>query len=294
MKSKKFFQFVVSIVILLILMKLSLVTNVFESLEELFGSFSFSYDMLFKMAIMLLMVYIVCSLFNLIISFVPVHNNRIKTMLTIFKSFVNYVAMIFALCFGLNIIGVDVSTIVASLGIVALVIGFGAESLIEDVITGLFMIVENQYNVNDIVEVNGFRGTVSSIGIRTTSIVDAGGNVKIINNSNMKDILNRSDNASKAISEIQVSYETDIEKLEENIPSMMENIYSLHKDLMSSAPEYIGVSSLDASGVTLKFVVEVDEKNIYKGQRILNRELLVAFKKAKVEIPYPQLDIHQK
>ena len=95
--------------------------------------------------------------------------------------------------------------------------------------------------------------------------MDAGGNVKIINNSNMKDILNRSDNASKAISEIQVSYETDIEKLEENIPSMMENIYSLHKDLMSSAPEYIGVSSLDASGVTLKFVVEVDEKNIYKG-----------------------------
>ena len=243
---------------------------------------------------MLLMVYIVCSLFNLIISFVPVHNNRIKTMLTIFKSFVNYAAMIFALCFGLNIIGVDVSTIVASLGIVALVIGFGAESLIEDVITGLFMIVENQYNVNDIVEVNGFRGTVSSIGIRTTSIVDAGGNVKIINNSNMKDILNRSDNTSKAISEIQVSYETDIEKLEENIPSMMENIYSLHKDLMSSAPEYIGVSSLDASGVTLKFVVEVDEKDIYKGQRVLNRELLVAFKKAKVEIPYPQLDIHQK
>ena len=89
MKSKKFFQFVVSIVILLILMKLSLVTNVFESLEELFGSFSFSYDMLFKMAIMLLMVYIVCSLFNLIISFVPVHNNLIMTMLRIFKSFVN-------------------------------------------------------------------------------------------------------------------------------------------------------------------------------------------------------------
>ena len=76
----------------------------------------------------------------MIIEIIPVHNNRIRTMLTIFRSFVNYAAVIFAICFGLNIIGIDVSTIVSSLGIVGLVIGFGAESLIEDVITGLFMI----------------------------------------------------------------------------------------------------------------------------------------------------------
>ena len=139
MKSKKFFQFVVSIVILLMLMNLSLATNVFESLEDLFGSF-FSYDLLFRLLITVLIIYIICSLFNMIIEIIPVHNNRIRTMLTIFRSFVNYAAVIFAICFGLNIIGIDVSTIVASLGIVALVIGFGAESLIEDVITGLFMI----------------------------------------------------------------------------------------------------------------------------------------------------------
>ena len=122
------------------LMKLSLATNVFESLEDLFGSISFSYDLLFRLLITVLIIYIICSLFNMIIEIIPVHNNRIRTMLTIFISFANYAAVIFAICFGLNIIGIDVSTIVASLGIVALVIGFGAESLIEDVITGLFMI----------------------------------------------------------------------------------------------------------------------------------------------------------
>lgn len=122
------------------LMKLSLATNVFESLKDLFGSFSFSYDLLFRLLITVLIIYIICSLFNMIIEIIPVHNNQIRTMLTIFRSFANYVAVIFAICFGLNIIGIDVSTIVASLGIVALVIGFGAESLIEDVITGLFMI----------------------------------------------------------------------------------------------------------------------------------------------------------
>ena len=140
MKSKKIIQFF-SIIVLLMPMKLSMATNVFfESLEDLFESFSFSYDLLFRLLITVLIIYIICSLFNMIIEIIPVHNNRIRTMLTIFRSFVNYAAVIFTICFGLNIIGIDVSTIVASLGIVALVIGFGAESLIEDVITGLFMI----------------------------------------------------------------------------------------------------------------------------------------------------------
>ena len=131
-------------------------------------------------------------------------------------------AAIVILCWGLSILGVDLSTIVTAVGILALVVGFGAESLIADVVTGTFMLFENQYNVGDIVEVNGFRGTVQEIGIRTTSIMDAGGNVKIINNSDMKNILNRSDNASLAVSNIDVPYETDLEALEAKLPALME------------------------------------------------------------------------
>lgn len=292
MKSKKLIRFIVSVILMLALVKISLMTNVFSSLNDLFNGFSIGYETIYRLAIMLLVVYVICNLINLVLSIIPVKNNRAKTMMTIFRSLTNYAALIFAVCFGLNIIGVDVSTIVASLGIVALVIGFGAESLIEDVITGLFMIVENQYNVGDIVEVNGFRGTVSAIGIRTTSITDTGGNVKIINNSNMKDILNRSNKISVAVSEIQIPYETDIEAFENKLSKMMEDIYILHKDIMKSAPKYLGVSSLEASGISLKFMVEVEEKDIYKGQRILNRELLVFFRKANVEVPYPKMDVH--
>ena len=292
MKSKKLIRFIVSVILMLALVKISLMTNVFSSLNDLFNGFSIGYETIYRLAIMLLVVYVICNLINLVLSIIPVKNNRAKTMMTIFRSLTNYAALIFAVCFGLNIIGVDVSTIVASLGIVALVIGFGAESLIEDVITGLFMIVENQYNVGDIVEVNGFRGTVSVIGIRTTSITDTGGNVKIINNSNMKDILNRSNKISVAVSEIQIPYETDIEAFENKLSKMMEDIYILHKDIMKSAPKYLGVSSLEASGISLKFMVEVEEKDVYKGQRILNRELLVFFRKANVEVPYPKMDVH--
>ena len=78
------------------------------------------------------------------------------------------------------------------------------------------MLLENQYNVGDIVEVNGFRGTVTSIGIRTTCITDTGDNVKIINNSEMKNILNRSDNYSKAVCDISIPYETDLESWKVN------------------------------------------------------------------------------
>ena len=211
-----------------------------------------------------------------------------------FASVIRYVAAIVLLCWGLSILGVDLSTIVTSVGILALIIGFGAESLIEDLVTGTFMLLENQYNVGDIVEVGGFRGTVHEIGIRTTSLMDVGGNIKIINNSDMRNILNRSDKASVAGTSIDVPYETDLEDFEPKIPGLMQQIFEKHRDVMLSPPRYLGVQELGASGVTLKFVVEVEEDKIFSAPRILNRELLVGFKKLGVECPFPQVDVHQR
>ena len=221
-------------------------------------------------------------------------SHRTRTILTITASLLRYVGAIVILCWGLSILGVDISAIVASVGILTLVVGFGAESLIADVITGTFMLFENQYNVGDIVEVNGFRGTVNEIGIRTTSIMDTGKNLKIINNSEMKNILNRSDNASIAVSDIDVPYETDLEDFELKLPALMEDIYSRHTDAMNAPPQYLGVQALGASGVTLRFLVEVPEYQIYSSTRLLNRDLLVGFKKLGVECPFPQVDVHSR
>ena len=234
------------------------------------------------------------ALVTLLLGLVKPRSHRAGTLLTISASLVKYVAGMVILCWGLSILGVDVSTIVASVGVLALVVGFGAESLIEDVVTGTFMLFENQYNVGDIVEVNGFRGTVKEIGIRTTSIMDVGGNVKIINNSDMKNILNRSDNASIAVSNIDVPYETDLENFEPKLPALMEKIFYAHRDIMLSPPRYLGVQELAPSGVTLRFTVEVPEDQIYNGTRVLNRELLVGFRKLGVEVPFPQVDVHQR
>ena len=221
-------------------------------------------------------------------------SHRARTILTLLNSLLRYAAALLILCWGLSILGVDVSVIVASVGVVALVVGFGVESLIADVVTGTFILFENQYNVGDIVEVGGFRGTVKSIGIRTTSIEDAGGNVKIINNSEMKNILNRSDHASRAVCDIDIPYETDLEALEERIPALLEEIYRQNAGILKSVPAYLGVEKLGASSVVLRFVAEVAEKDLFAAGRVLNRSLWLGLRRLGVECPFQQLDVHTK
>ncbi|MBQ9467521.1 MAG: mechanosensitive ion channel family protein [Clostridia bacterium] len=230
----------------------------------------------------------------IILSFIKPKSHRGQSIVSILSSLMKYIAAIVILCWGLSIFGVNVSTIAASVGILALIVGFSAESLIADVVTGAFMIFENQYNVGDIVEVDGFRGTVTSIGIRTTCITDAVDNVRIVNNSSMKNLLNRSDKMSYSIIDISVPYETDLEAIEKKFPEMLETIRRENSDVMKEKPEYFGVQSLADSSVVLRFAVKVDEKDIYSGARRLNRAIWLGFRKIGVECPFPQIDVHTK
>ena len=240
------------------------------------------------------MVLFAAGLLRLLLSCLQPKERKAMTMVSLLSSLLRYVAALVILCWGLSILGVNVNAIVASVGIVALIVGFGAESLVADLVTGIFLIFENQYNVGDIVEVNGFRGTVKEIGIRTTSIVDPGDNIKIINNSEMKNILNRSDNVSRAVSDIAIPYDTDLEALEAKLPGLLESIYQKRGDVMLAAPRYLGVQQLAESSVILRFVVEVAEKDIYTGARLLNRDLWLGFRQLGVECPFPQVDVHSK
>ncbi len=247
-------------------------------------------------AILLMICATLCveNLLLLALSFLNPKGHRARTTVALLGNMVKYAAAIVIICGVLALLNVDIVTILAGLGIIALIIGFGAESLVTDVVTGMFILLDNQYNVGDIIEVSGFRGTVSDIGIRTTSLVDTGGNVKIINNSDMKNILNRSDNASKAVADFFIPYETDLEKLEEKIPALLEQIYQLHTDVMAGPPKYLGVQELGASSIVLRFVVEVGESDIYSGARLLNHDLLLGFRRLGVECPYQQVDVHNK
>ncbi len=287
--SGKIIKLVVCAAILGVALLIGFLTHAFD-----FGKFSVKFDFtaLLKVIVMAAAVIAVESLLGLLLTLPKPKNHRILSILSILASLLKYIAFLVILCWGLAMLGVNVSTIVASVGIIALVVGFSAESLIADVVTGAFMLFENQYNVGDIVEVAGFRGTVTSIGIRTTCITDPGGNVKIVNNSEMKNILNRSDKLSRSISEIAIPYATDLEKLESEIPALMDKIYQTRTDVFKAPPVYLGVQELADSSVVLKFVVEVDEKDVYSGARLLNRDLLLGFRSLGVECPFPQVDVH--
>lgn len=262
--------------------------------DALASSWAFSADVLLRLVIMMAGVLFVEYLVELILGYCKPEAHRARSVITIIRSLVKYAAAIVILCWGLTIIGVNITVVLASVGVLTLIVGFSAESLIADLVTGLFMLFENQYNVGDIVEIGGFRGTVTDIGIRTTSITDGSENIKVINNADMRNILNRSDRVSKSICDIPIPYKTDLEDLEAALPGLLDEIYKAHSDAMKAGPVYLGVQSLADSAVILRFCVDVREKDIYSAIRILNRELLLGFRRLGVECPFPQLDVHSR
>jgi len=291
---KRILRIIILAVILAVLIAVGFFSETFTEIGEILEGAHFDPAAVLHLLIMVFVVIVVKDIIVFILNLIKTKSHRVNTVLTITASALHYIAAVIIVCWGLTILGVDVTTIVASVGILALIVGFGAESLIGDIVTGFFMLFENQYNVGDYVEVNGFRGRVVNIGIRTTSLEDTGGNIKIVNNSNMTDIINRSNRASKSVSIIGIPYETDIEELEKHIPALMEEIYDKHRDIMISCPEYLGVESLDDSAVMLKFVVNIDDKHIYTGNRVLNHDIWIGLRRLGIEVPFPQIDVHSK
>jgi small conductance mechanosensitive channel len=134
---------------------------------------------------------------------------------------------------------------------------------------------------------------VESIGIRVTCLRDLGGNVKIINNSDMRNILNRSSRTSWATTTVSVAYGTKIDELEAKLAAFLPEIRKQYPEIFLKDPKYAGVQELADSGIVLKFGAAVDEKNIYAAPRILNRELLLFFDRTGVQIPFPQVVVHR-
>lgn len=233
---------------------------------------------------------VVIGLVNTRIKLKSRHAETVKGLLC---NCLKYAVVLYGVIFGLSILGVNMVAVIASLGIFGLVVGFGAQTLIEDVITGLFIIFEGQFHVGDIVTIDNFRGTVTAIGIRTTQITDAGGNIKIINNSDIRTVINLSEVKSMAVSIISIAYDASIEEAEKAIRALLAKLPEMYPNVFPTPPDYLGVEELGSSSVDLKIVAPVDESNIYIARRIMNRELKLALDRAGIEIPFPQMVIHQ-
>ena len=245
-------------------------------------------------AAVIVLMWLACTIALTLVDLVKTHKARALTVTHVVRSLIKYACFIIGAVWTLSILGVDLAAIFASLGILTLVIGFGAQSLIEDMVTGLFIILEGNYNIDDVIILDDFRGTVKKIGIRTTTIEDAGGNLKIVNNSDIRNIQNRSILPSVAICDIGICYEDDIRKVESAILPKLEGIYTRNPNLFKATPEYKGVQELADSSVVLRFTAYCDEADIFVATRMLKREMKILFDDNNISIPFPQLDVHAK
>ncbi len=245
------------------------------------------------LVLVLCVVWLCYTVIKLILQAIGRKGGRTAAVTTLIIGILKYLAVIVAVIWGLSILGVNTTAVLAGVGIVGLILGFGAQSLIEDIITGAFIIFEGQYAVGDVIVLDDFRGVVRSIGVRTTTIEDAGGNLKVVNNSDIRNFQNRSRIDSLAICEVGVTYGADLKQIEKTLVQALPALYETSNGLYLEAPRYTGVSELGDNGVILRFAVPVKEENIFIATRKLNRDIRVLFAEKGIEIPFPQVVVHQ-
>ncbi len=195
-----------------------------------------------------------------------------KTLYKVIMSIVKWIAIVAGIIAILAALGIDPTALVISAGVITLVVGLSAQNLISDILAGLFIVIEGEYLIDDIVVVDGFRGKVKSVGIRTTSIVDIGGNVKVINNSEIKTVVNLTNHKSLAKVTIYIASSENLkateDRFESYFPKMLEALKKYNVDKII----YKGVASMDANGMAMIYAVPCFEEDIFDIERTLYRE----------------------
>ena len=219
-------------------------------------------------------------------------SQKTTTIFILVVNFLKWVVVIGAIFMILSACGLRSEFSAAGAGIVALIIGLGSQSLVADILAGIFIVFEGDYQVGDIVILDGWRGEIQAIGVRTTKLIDAGGNIKIVNNSDIRSIINQTKELSIAKCYVSTKYEDRIENIEAVIA---DNIESIGKKIPAivEGPFYKGVAELGANSVDLLFVAKCKEEDIYQVQRDLNREIKILFDDNNIGIPFPQIVVHK-
>ena len=244
----------------------------------------------------LLFIWILNRIYDAVVAiFVPKKAQSGTTMLLL-KSLIRNVLSFVGILFILTAWGVDSVTLLASVGLIGLVVSFGAQSIVEDIISGLFLIIEKQFSVGDIIIIDDFRGKVMEIGLRTTKFLDLGNSdLKIVNNSQVKNVINASINLSTAVTEVGIAYEVDLEKLEDLIAKdFIPEFKKKYVAILEGDVTYLGVSALADSSVNLKFAAKVKESDRPKTIRLLNREFKIFCDRHGIDIPFPQVTVNYK
>ncbi|MCR8636763.1 MULTISPECIES: mechanosensitive ion channel family protein [Paenibacillus] len=200
---------------------------------------------------------------------------RTNTIGRLLGNITAYVVNFIVILMILNQFGIRLEPILAGAGVVGLAIGFGAQSLVKDVITGFFIIFEDQFAVGDIVQIGTYKGTVEEIGLRVTKLKSWTGEVHFIPNGTINQVTNFSLNNSIAVVDISIAYASDIDKALEVLRTTVLKNYESNVNMVKE-PQVLGVQTLSTSEITLRTTVECKPNT----QALVSRELYAEIKKA--------------
>lgn len=216
---------------------------------------------------------------------------RAETIARLLSSISRYVIWFIIIMIILGELNIDITPFIASAGVVGLAVGFGAQEIVRDFISGFFIIFDGEFNVGDVVESDGFKGNVKTIGLRTTILVNWKGETKIINNGNLGNIINYSTNSSIAVVDFGVAYDTDLHKLYDLMPKLLENIEKAYSDIIE-LPKFLGVTELADSSINMRIIAKTNTMTHFQVERDIRRDIVVYFNDNDIEIPFPQVVLH--
>ncbi|ADT98832.1 MULTISPECIES: mechanosensitive ion channel family protein [Mycolicibacterium] len=219
---------------------------------------------------------------------------RAQTIGSVLKSTVSIVLLVWVVLAVLNVVGVNIAPFIASAGVVGLAIGFGAQNLVRDFVTGVFMLLEDQYGVGDTVDLGEAVGEVESVGLRITTVRDIDGTLWYVRNGEIARVGNMSQEYAVARIEVPVALSADIERAEQVAVEAAEAAVA-EKSLAGKVlgePEMLGVQELSPDLIKLRMTVKVRPNAQWAVQRRLRRAILQAYDEHGIALPYPNGRVH--
>ena len=215
-----------------------------------------------------------------------------RAIIELLCNLVKYAAYIVLLFLILNAVGVNTAELLAGIGILGLIIGLGVTSLIEDIVAGIFIIAERIFDVGDIIVLDGYRGTVVSIGIRSTKIADVGGDILTVRNSSIGSVVNLTDRTSCAALTIPLAPQESLDHVEEVIKNAnIGDIREKYSDIMEGNPMYLGLCDITKKGVQmLLFIAACKEDKRYDVERALYHEIKTIFDNNNIQLGAPGME----
>ena len=218
---------------------------------------------------------------------------RAKTIGSVLRSIVSAVVLLVAFVMVLAEFGVALAPILASAGVLGIAVGFGAQNLVRDFLSGMFMLLEDQYGVGDIVDLGEANGTVEAVGLRITTLRDIRGTVWYVRNGEILRVGNKSQGYAIAMIDLPVAHNADMEQVTDIAGSTAAERVT-REDLVEDvleAPEVLGVERITAEGVVLRVTVRVQPGRQWAVQRALNAAITDAFDDHGIPRPsFPSLN----